>query len=151
MQSINLCNIKRIFFRSAKNQTKGCWVRIFLQGWLINASFDCNNCLSWLLNAYNEIDNTSRAKYYSSIRITLANLVILDAQHNSIDGFFNIFSLLPNFLLLYLQLHLCADWLSRIGARQPIGLNYWSRLAAAYPTRGRSKHHKSWASICNCG
>ena len=33
------------------------------------------------------------------------------------------------------QFHFRADWLPMIGARQLSGLNYWSLLIAAYPTR----------------
>ena len=41
-----------------------------------------------------------------------------------LDPTFFIFSLLPAFLQVILDLHFCADWLPRIRARQPSGLDY---------------------------
>ena len=63
---------------------------------------------------------------------------------------FFLFSLLPLFLSLVLQLHFCANWLPMVRAGQPMGLDCWSLPTAVYPSRGRSKHDESWASRSNC-
>ena len=62
------------------------------------------------------------------------------AGNNTTRKILLIFSGLPAFPMLVLQLHFHADWLPMIGAWQPSGLDYWSLPTAAYPKHGRSKH-----------